>query len=383
MGNTTSQSQNNMNFFSSDPEAEQLLVVPVDNRQWGGAKAEIFCIKPGSSQLVKCGSNSQQDDLRDCKEGELQGSSDNYDFFRCNDISSDVARKCKPTVSLDPDLSIYNCPPLPGQQEASQWKFSIMTFNVQAYKSATVKSISKFIENSGADIICLQEDTVKREKLLTPSYAQVSKCRAEYLKHLGDHLANTILVKRNLLDKMDPNNPNARKDITEGCDVPRCATLIRIGGLTIANVHLCGGRFADKRWRELGDVKSRQLLKIYDKYQPDIIVGDFNGDRDYELALKRIAAKHTEFKKLTNEADRSKFMKYLRGVHDYLDNDGGYEAAFTEAEIGPTSSYGTNPDWIYYYKEDNRLGVLSSKAIDAIPHLSDHNAIIVNMVRFF
>ena len=56
-------------------------------------------------------------------------------------------------------------------------------------------------------------------------------------------------------------------------------------------------------------------------------------------------------------------------------DEAGYVAAYTETQVGPTSTYGGVPDWIYLRRG---LGAVVER-VEVVPalHCSDHNGVRV------
>ena len=165
-------------------------------------------------------------------------------------------------------------------------RLTLLTLNIQGLTSAKegVGSIQGVLHSPPiADVVAIQEDTSSRHAPLSREHRQVARCQAEPLR--GAYLLNTLWVHRDL-------ETGARAlpslQMQQNCPVPRCASVIRLAdGLRIANVHLCGGRFDDRKFRELVDVKRRQMKQllgqglrtpchpVLDEVRPDVVMGDF------------------------------------------------------------------------------------------------------------
>lgn len=98
-----------------------------------------------------------------------------------------------------------------------------------------------------------------------PAYVEVGSCMGE---RVGNNtLRNTLLVHRRWAA---PSTSVRARDVTVNCPVPRCVVSARVArarprrgaagpgpaDLTVANVHLCGGRFDDARYGSLMDVRA-------------------------------------------------------------------------------------------------------------------------------
>ena len=154
----------------------------------------------------------------------------------------------------------------------------IMTFNIQFYRtSRSTNPIAKFILAHHPDVVCLQENIYgngwSSSKLtplnLTSDYIFAAECQAE--KFRGHHLANTVYVLRKhikYVEKLSAVN------LTISTETVRCAAVLRLYGTVIANVHLCGGRFDDKQFRNFQEQKHLQLKRLVQEHHPDIILGE-------------------------------------------------------------------------------------------------------------
>lgn len=174
--------------------------------------------------------------------------------------------------------------------------------------------------------------------------------------------------------------------------VPRAAASCTYRGVTIANVHLCGGRHDDNLFAFLAHEKARQIAQVVSVMRPDIIVGDFNSENTTESALTTLH-RYPLFENLDPNQKRA-FLQYYLSAHRVL-REQHYGAAFCTDDMRPTSVYGGCPDWIYVKNNngvdvegetanvegesanDNskKVKVVSIEKVVAIPHLSDHNAI--------
>ena len=196
------------------------------------------------------------------------------------------------------------------KKQKKQIHVRIMTFNVQGYITADTTSkqqeIVQIIEESGADVVALQEDYVPRPFDFGPSYQVVSTCKAQKFRH--GHLQNSIVMRLNFRNRKKSTNVI---DITSTCPVVRCASIVRLpcSGLILANVHLCGGRYDDPSWRKLRDVKTKQIQALVLKAKPDLLVGDFNGERTPFEAEKTLK-KYPLYKAQRNGAKKA-FLRYL------------------------------------------------------------------------
>lgn len=258
--------------------------------------------------------------------------------------------------------------------------FTLMTFNVQNYETANVDKIHQFIESIGADIVCLQEDNsnmIKKHDNLS-SYEVKSYCLAEFeVWKWGGHLTNTILVKKELAPFVESLVQNNKDYIYEYCPKERCAATIKLNnGIVISNLHLCGGRFDDPNYQGLTKEKDYSIRKLINKYHPDIILGDFNGEKNPQMAKNRLIT-HPIYNKLTNESRKQQFLEYYTSGHKVLENNKYQDTYQGDYDKLITSKFGGLPDWIYI--NPNKVS-FKNTVIHNTLHLSDHNAVTTTII---
>ncbi len=227
-------------------------------------------------------------------------------------------------------------------------EFSLLSINVEAYLEGTQIELQQRIEETKAQIVCVQED----------------------LQH-GIHFKNRVTCKTgemqlaNSIYTQFPIHISDNLDIQSDCPVGRCGVMLQVlNNLKIATVHLCGGRFDDKNFTRLQHVKTKQLRKVVETWHPDIIAGDFNGEPN-SVSLKT----HPVYKEL-NPVFKRIYEKYHSDGHAYL-LENGYVSALNSS-LKPTSRFGGNPDNIYF-KPD--IVVLKKISIIDFLDLTDHNGI--------
>ena len=163
---------------------------------------------------------------------------------------------------------------------------------------------------------------------------------------------------------------------TNSCDTQRVATVQvfkHTSGktVTIANVHLCGGRFDEgfhclSTMDQMKDAKVEVMSDILSR-SPDIVLGDFNSDY---LAYQ------------TKSPDR---LAFLQGVGCSAEkaqqwHDAPYELlvskGFSRVPLNdPTSRFGTLPDGIWF--SNGRVQMEASSVLDALSTgASDHNGLM-------
>jgi len=241
-------------------------------------------------------------------------------------------------------------------------KFTILTLNVNAYRSVHNKTqygrLNEIIESYNADVICLQENRMLNNPFR--AYYLASTC------HTCENIDNTIFVKK---DKFIVNGGSL--DITEGAPVQRCAALVTVEpNIKIANVHLCGGRFDDLKFRTLTSVKGNEMRTVIQE-QPDFIVGDFNAEANNRGAVNLLM--HYPLFTSLDQHDRELFYQYYTS-HYRVMSMFGYRV---NPSRGKTSIYGGTPDHIYYKRDLwTPLDVKIIKLLD----YTDHNAVLATFV---
>ena len=275
-----------------------------------------------------------------------------------------VVRSSPPTNTLN-----LTSQPLP---------LTLMTFNVQFYTtSRSTALISKFINDRRPDVVCIQENINSHDwnetsfvaLNLNHSYLFAAECQAEKVNRF--HLSNTKHIHRKHSKHVQTLAP---VNLRIGNETPRCAAVLRLYDTKIANVHLCGGRFDDKKYRQLQHNKGLQLQRLISTHDPDIIIGDFNSENSDAVAMKQLD-RYSFYHSLTAD-DRTEFFRYFMSGAHYLRDRTAYVPAYNESVVGVTSVYGGTPDWIYV-KNYSRLTGRIDNDDTVTMNLSDHRAVTV------
>ena len=178
------------------------------------------------------------------------------------------------------------------------------------------------------------------------------------------HLCNSTHVQQGLPVAAATTTP-----LAQGFHiVPRCACVVTVAGVTIANVHLSGGRYDDAQAPRNPTLKTQQVAALVEAYHPDLIMGDFNGEPTVPDVLKSYLH-HIN-------VPVAVFQPYFTAGHAYL-RDSGYHAVPATSLTGSpvTSKFGTTPDWVYYLP--TRLAAAEARVVDFVTEdFTDHNAIV-------
>jgi hypothetical protein len=264
------------------------------------------------------------------------------------------------------------------RKQSSNSTLTVLTINVESYITCQLNKncdqLISIIADTETDIICTQED-FKITHMKIPGYILVSSCVAE--KRDGDFMSNNIYIR----DDLVPSSHIDDITITAKCSVPRCASIITIKGVQIANLHACGGRYDDPHYKELTATKANQiedLIKVI-KFIPDLIVGDFNSEANMEYALKSLE-KYPLYNNISR-IDKEAFIKYFTSHYQALSKY-GYKTAYDH--IGPTSQFGFTVDWMYYQpsiltpipSSVKIIPMMDNKDNVLIPNMSDHNGVL-------
>lgn len=298
-------------------------------------------------------------------------------------------------------------------------RFTILSFNVHFYEDASMKTIADAIKSAQPypDVICIQEDVVNVEPgkktlkdYLAPQYKMVRRCigqslsndwietgyKAEPGKHIKTayaNLGNTIYVKSEINVEFSWDFELNSKMFIGRNYIPRCVSIVTIGGITITNVHLTGGKYEDEHYKSNLDIKGKQLEEIVKRFQPDIICGDFNGEYTTERALKQLKTNPVYLEDIKNgQAIKNKtgqFLRYQNGWSNLfkqpMDDTFLYKPAYTEDEVKETSMFHGVPDWVLYKpqyltKKDVQQLIGYEKTTTEAPGkpiLSDHDGLLV------
>jgi hypothetical protein len=148
--------------------------------------------------------------------------------------------------------------------------------------------------------------------------------------------------------------------------------------MKLANIHLCGGRYDENDYiggmlvGSINDIHNRKLeilRELVDKYNIDIIAGDFNSDINCYKYNKVATEQLKFFKNISPKTKYKIFEEWNKCPYIYLKNNNYTLSSKTK---GYTSIYKTHPDSIWYKNCNEK----QMSYIDLITkYLSDHNGI--------
>ncbi len=253
-------------------------------------------------------------------------------------------------------------------------ELKVLSLNIQMFEKMTNEyELANYISSFDADVICLQEDLYQTEYPLGWMYKHTPYKLA--IQYNVRHLSNSIYVKH---IELVTDTRVLNLSINTSYFAPRCATIITYMGVKIANTHLTGGRYDDK-WYNMSNIKGEQIKSRQIKFilteNPDIIVGDFNGEPTKSDSLDVYPL--FEF---LNKNEQNMFLSYWTAGHSDLINSDYLPVKIYEY----TSIYNNNPDWIYY--NSNKIELVTKKppfvakffGSSLSSDYSDHNAIIAS-----
>lgn len=292
-------------------------------------------------------------------------------------------------------------------EDSGSKEFTVLTLNVHYYQDSGMESIAYAIKSGSPmpDVVCLQEDL--REvtngfpvmvNFMTPEYKLVKACQGSTFKDLsykGDGNVDYTTPESRL-----SNTIYIRSDITadfthdyefKAADYERCCSVVTIGGITIANVHLTGGGYDDELYNSLSTVKKKQVDSVVKKFRPDILCGDFNSEFDAGAALAQ-AQKIPAYVKATTATKKKKFMQYYNDwsnlFRDIKNPNYFYRPAYTESTVGSTSVYGGVPDWVMFRPDyltvasvQKLAGIQRPPSGKLVAGLSDHDGVLVTFLN--
>jgi len=253
---------------------------------------------------------------------------------------------------------------LPQQVSQKQSDFSLLTINVQTYLEASQKEIATKINTLHADIVCTQEDVLHDEMHSLNGLKLIAGCMTGEDTNYDGKMTNSIYA-RERPKKIE------RLDISDNCPVGRCAVIVTLSnGIKLANVHLCGGRFDDRQFRRLRNVKEEQLQSLVELHDPDMIVGDFNGEPSVGPSLRT----HPVYMGL-NDEDRALYETYHTSGHSYLLSKGYADVLSSLMTFVPTSRFGGQPDHIYFKSKSSGIRLTKTEIV-SFQGLTDHQGIL-------
>jgi len=246
-------------------------------------------------------------------------------------------------------------------------EIKILSLNVEFYNRITSKSslysFGTSLSNLNPDLICLQEDSYKENNWIL-NYSRIIVYPSNYCTNsIWCKNTKLNLIKDTISFPLPPSNPQ------------RYCVCVNYDGIIIANTHLTGGRYDDINFKYITNIKDKQIQHIIDKTNPLIILGDFNGDEPKSERTHKSLTNYHFFNKL-NKIDKKIFLEFWSGGHSIL-KDNNYQNVFNHFdEIFTTSIFNTNPDHIYYKKEN--ISFQDLEIIDTITNnYTDHNALLV------
>ena len=262
----------------------------------------------------------------------------------------------------------------------------IATSNIYAGKGSNFNYLNNYLKH--IDVIFTQENNKKSSKLMKEMFNKNNEIETYKLggEGVGVYSKFTLHDIKVITKKM--YNMKNRNSI-----------IVTINGIKIANLHLSGGRYDDKKifildFNNLLNDKVKLLNDVI-KELPDIILGDFNSvysSNDKKLQ-EYINGQYKYFKNIKNNGDltndeKKKIELWNSEPYKLLQNYGYIYAKPNNEDISITNGRGKSIIDCVWYKYD-KIKIDNVKIIDMINDndnykrnicISDHNPItfIVN-----
>ena len=261
---------------------------------------------------------------------------------------------------------------------------SLTTINIEYgnRNPKLIKERSNLIMKYNPDIILIQESNLDSINLN-------EKYNLIQYDHKKINEKMDIFLKKNsnwILDSID-------HIISELGYVKRLCKIISIKNketnklLSVANVHLIGGRFEENdkigkmligNIKTIRDRKNEILKKIINQYNVSIIAGDFNSDLNCYLNDGNLQEEHLKFmKKVSPKKNLEIYKEWNNAPYNYLENNDYILSKNNDKKKINTSLFNTHPDSVWYKKH---LSINDYKIINFLEdNLSDHNGIYVKL----
>jgi len=162
---------------------------------------------------------------------------------------------------------------------------------------------------------------------------------------------------------------------------PRCECTTRrkwmiakmSNGVTIANIHLCGGRSENLRFNK--GSRAKEILSVIKSEKPDIILGDFNGDLSSRRTSQSIKGSYENFLEKKGR-NTNQFKDWLAEPFPILKKE---KYSVVKNEISTTPHYSV-VDYIFYKKEAIQPLQKEAEILNFISQkVTDHNGVLVKM----
>lgn len=267
----------------------------------------------------------------------------------------------------------------PSQRQKVKDQFRILSLNIHYYDQLknNMKPLYNLISREDPDVICLQEDLSKYHKYFKNDY-HILTCETGEITPNGK-LHNTIMLHKSFIKQKSPNGRHCLS-LKKSVYTPRSAVAINLNvndhEYIIINVHLTGGRFDDKIYKDLYMKEKSKYLTEYRRFQlkeileqlhiegkTTIILGDTNIPYNvYPIGLPYYKPEYKDY-----------FMSGLDIMKDYGFKE--IQAIDDTKTVRDQSKGKIRPDRLFIRK-------YHAKVIGQILHdnVSDHTPIIYNIL---
>jgi len=264
-------------------------------------------------------------------------------------------------------------------------KISVATFNIYNGRCNHFADSSTILNKLKLDVVCTQEDNDVIKNI--GKYKKVMSCGSGY-EIVGIYSPTPKQISNiNCIDTQPP-----LKGIPK-----RYAIVFDQHGITIANLHLEGGRFTDQHlftyFNQLLDYKMDLLHKVVNS-KPDIILGDFNSvfstqeTRISQFIQQQIEWYQSIYNKELTKDEKQLVMDWNMKPFQYLLHHGYVYATPSNEMTDITNGRGNSIiDCIFYNPQ--KLNMVSSQIIPIIDSqnnynnnicISDHNPVKVDFI---
>ena len=246
-------------------------------------------------------------------------------------------------------------------------------------------------QEDNVTVICTQED---EHGLIIPGYREaVSACSSN---HWSQKEAVRIYVKREYVAQAALYTVNLKPKHCDSLHIPeRCAAVLELAGVRIANVFFPGGRYDDVGMftaegecaQELSRLRKQFANDIIKKLRPDIIVGDWNAsiykeeeERIYTLKNDHVAEILKSSSQESDADNQSKLNAWLAWRHSpfpILKKSGFVELW---PKVRTTSRVELAVDG-FFYRKSRVIPTGPLKVDETLLHDTDHASLVASFER--
>lgn len=252
----------------------------------------------------------------------------------------------------------------------------ILSFNLYNYTYNIDKFCTNNLQNINPDIICTQEDGNNNISTFNPNYKLKAK-NGNNCDTVGVYCNNNIISS---ITKIH-SEPRLKRQVR------RNGIIFKVNDLSIANIHLSGGRYVDRcllyKFNDFLRYKM-DLIEHIVKYQNvDIICGDFNSiyhhnNEKYNNDLNNQIKYFSSIKYNLTQNDKDNIIKWNKYPYEYLTENNYVYIKPNNDNI--TSHLGKSiVDCFWVKKALLKKYNFSCDIINLNENISDHNPILLTI----